>query len=333
MRKYVPVLSILVVGFGFGILAHQVASSLALQLPGGDSTATDPSAPAATELVSLSANTTAPDGAMATGTPATPPADAAKPADVATPAPTRPEDLLAVIRDNPGTPQAAEAVSRLAAIYREEGKERKALTVELEGGNAETRQGIAAQIDTLNQRMFDSNTALSPAETYVVNPGDSLSKIGRQYQIAPQLIMKLNGLKNDLIRVGQSLKVVKGPFWVKVDKSDFRLTVYLGDEAFKEYPIGLGIDGSTPLGEYVVQSKVSKPTWYDQGAAYDFGDPSNPLGTRWIAFKGPYGIHGTWEDDSIGKEKSRGCVRMYNRDVEEVFDLLVTDCSKIVIEK
>ena len=34
------------------------------------------------------------------------------------------------------------------------------------------------------------------------------------------------------------------------------------------------------------------------------------------------GIHGTWDDDSIGKRESAGCVRMHNKDVEEVFALV-----------
>ena len=50
---------------------------------------------------------------------------------------------------------------------------------------------------------------------------------------------------------------------------------------------------------------------------------SNPLGTRWLGLshKG-YGIHGTNRPDSIGKNASHGCIRMRNREVEELFKLV-----------
>ena len=60
-------------------------------------------------------------------------------------------------------------------------------------------------------------------------------------------------------------------------------------------------------------------------------DPKNPLGERWIGFYGEYGIHGTVEPESVGKRVSLGCVRMYEADVEEVFDLVVTGDSQVEV--
>jgi hypothetical protein len=62
-------------------------------------------------------------------------------------------------------------------------------------------------------------------------------------------------------------------------------------------------------------------------------DPEYPLGKpgRWIGLEGVfgnalgthgYGIHGTNEPDSIGKQESLGCVRMLNKDVEELWYLM-----------
>ena len=59
-----------------------------------------------------------------------------------------------------------------------------------------------------------------------------------------------------------------------------------------------------------------------------FGDPENPLGTRWIAWRASdgtnsgLGFHGTKEPDSVGQDLSQGCVRMLNRDVEELYEIL-----------
>jgi lipoprotein-anchoring transpeptidase ErfK/SrfK len=62
------------------------------------------------------------------------------------------------------------------------------------------------------------------------------------------------------------------------------------------------------------------------------GDPQNPLGERWIDIGDSYGIHGTIDPASVGKNESRGCVRMLNSDVEEVYDFLVIG-SEVTIER
>jgi hypothetical protein len=47
------------------------------------------------------------------------------------------------------------------------------------------------------------------------------------------------------------------------------------------------------------------------------------LGTRWLglSLKG-FGIHGTNVPSSIGRKASHGCIRMRNRDIEELFELI-----------
>jgi lipoprotein-anchoring transpeptidase ErfK/SrfK len=47
-------------------------------------------------------------------------------------------------------------------------------------------------------------------------------------------------------------------------------------------------------------------------------------------FKG-YGIHGTVDPASIGKQASMGCVRMSDADVELVYEFLTEPNSTIVI--
>ena len=49
----------------------------------------------------------------------------------------------------------------------------------------------------------------------------------------------------------------------------------------------------------------------------------NPIGTRWLGLnrKG-YGIHGTNEPGSIGKAASHGCIRLRNRDMEQLFRMV-----------
>jgi len=61
-------------------------------------------------------------------------------------------------------------------------------------------------------------------------------------------------------------------------------------------------------------------------------DPENPLGEHWIDIGDSFGIHGTNEPDSIGKAESKGCIRMKNEEVAELYDFLVVG-SEVKIER
>lgn len=180
-------------------------------------------------------------------------------------------------------------------------------------------------------------------ERYVIQTGDSLGKIAKAYKISDDLLARINNLRNkNLIRAGQAIKVVKGPFRVVVDSSDYTMGVYLGDTFVRQFPVGLGSDASTPHGEWEVSTKLMNPTYYPPrgGQIVAADDPENPLGERWIGLHGiageavgqlRYGIHGTNEPDSIGKSVSLGCIRMHNEDVEVVYDCLVEKYSTVVV--
>lgn len=161
-------------------------------------------------------------------------------------------------------------------------------------------------------------------EPYTVQPGDMLSRIGRQYDVPWEYLVRLNRVDPRRIRPGKKLKVVRGPFHATVDLSDFELTVHTSDMFAKRYQVGIGRDGSTPRGRFTVLGKVKYPQYTDPVTreVIDGHDPANPLGDRWIDLGDSYGIHGTIEPESIGRAASRGCIRMHNADVAEVFDML-----------
>jgi len=192
-----------------------------------------------------------------------------------------------------------------------------------------------------SSRVFEQDPLV---RRYIVQPGDSLGKIATRNRVTAGLLARINQIRNvNLIRAGQTLKVVKGPFHAVVDRREFTLDVYLGDVFVKQYRVGLGVDGSTPSGKWQVAVKLVNPTYYPPrgGDILTADDPRNPLGERWIGLTGVggealrqerYGIHGTIEPDSIGKEASLGCIRLYNEDVEFLYDLLVTKHSTVTVE-
>ena len=165
---------------------------------------------------------------------------------------------------------------------------------------------------------------------YEIAPGDQLRKVATQYKITWEYLAKLNRIDPKRIRPGQKLKVIKGPFSAFVDLSDFTLTIHAHGYFVKRYAIGTGKDHSTPTGKFQVKDKLVDPTYYGPDGVIANDDPTNPLGERWIDIGDSYGIHGTIEPASIGKAESKGCVRMLNEHVAEVYDLLGVG-SEVVI--
>jgi|GEM_PF-6689527 len=87
----------------------------------------------------------------------------------------------------------------------------------------------------------------------------------------------------------------------------------------------------TPTGSFKVVVRVPNPTYSRRGKVIGPGT-SNPVGTRWLGLsKKHYGIHGTNVPSSIGHAASHG-IRMRNRDVEELFELVRAERGVVTAE-
>ena len=110
---------------------------------------------------------------------------------------------------------------------------------------------------------------------------------------------------------------------IVVSIPDRKLAVMEGDRIVRIFETAVGAPKSpSPTGVYQIVSHIADPTWYSKGKIVPPGK-SNPLGTRWLGLsrKG-YGIHGTNRPSSIGHNASHGCIRMRNREVEELFKMV-----------
>ncbi len=102
-----------------------------------------------------------------------------------------------------------------------------------------------------------------------------------------------------------------------------KIALVADGKVVKIYAVAVGKASTpTPSGSFHIASHVVNPTYSHAGKVVQPG-PSNPVGTRWmsIGYKG-YGIHGTNRPDSIGQAGSHGCIRLRNRDAEELFELV-----------
>jgi len=110
---------------------------------------------------------------------------------------------------------------------------------------------------------------------------------------------------------------------VVVSIPDRKLAVMEDDRIVRVFDTAVGAPKSpSPTGTYTIINSITDPTWYTKGKIVGPGK-CNPLGTRWLglSLKG-YGIHGTNVPSSIGRNASHGCIRMRNRDVEELFKMV-----------
>ena len=120
------------------------------------------------------------------------------------------------------------------------------------------------------------------------------------------------------------------------------LSLYEDDKKIAIYPLGLGkVSTPTPTGYYKIRTKEVNPPWINPAhPEYEVpSGPNNPLGYRWMQIQGNYGIHGTNRPDSIGHYVSNGCVRMLEKNVEELFDKVSIGTpveityNRVVVEK
>ncbi len=229
------------------------------------------------------------------------------------------------------------ATLKAAAMYESAGDYRKARgrylsALEKYPASRDTAK-IQESIDDLNIKII-----LSPAETpdsfrYEVKKGDTISRISREFRNTTELIMRANGLKDTSIVPGEKLKINRSRFSIWVSKSSNLLALKSDGVTIKVYWVSTGRNNSTPAGNFSVTTRIVDPPWYKDNKVIPSGSPENILGTRWMGIsKKSYGIHGTTEPQSIGKQATAGCVRMRNTDVEELFALAPVGTEVTIVE-
>ena len=178
-------------------------------------------------------------------------------------------------------------------------------------------------------------------------------------RVPHQIILKINRLATARqIQAGKRYKLIRGPFHAVIYKSRFVMDVYLQDTFVKRYRVCIGAPKTpTPKGYFRVAwsgvggGKTTGSAYYPPvGAGLPTsgiapGQPGYPLGKKGyniklhgISEKGTdidtadgYAVHGTNDPSSIGKMVSLGCVRLAEKDIEEVYAMLYERWSTVTI--
>jgi lipoprotein-anchoring transpeptidase ErfK/SrfK len=110
-----------------------------------------------------------------------------------------------------------------------------------------------------------------------------------------------------------------------------RLYLVISEGKALSYPVGVGRAGKQWTGVSYIASKHVRPAWSPPAeirrdrphlpAVIPAGSPSNPMGAAALVLgTDEYAIHGTNAPSSIGGFVSYGCIRMYNKDVLDLYD-------------
>lgn len=221
------------------------------------------------------------------------------------------------------------------------------------------RRVIRDRLATLNEELLFSPRIVDGdplVARYTISAGDSLARITARENLNVdwRLLQRVNRISDPRrIRVGQTIKLVQGPFFARISKSDYRLDIYAGDPDnsadpglyIRSFKVGLGQYGSTPTGAWIVRknSKLINPPWTNPqtGKHYSADNPENPIGEHWIGLEGTddntaalagYGLHGTIDPNSIGTQASMGCVRLDGEEIKLLYEMLVEGVSRVTIE-
>lgn len=126
-----------------------------------------------------------------------------------------------------------------------------------------------------------------------------------------------------------------GGDFIIINKSTNQLAYYSNSKLVRTFKVGTGRQPSyTPEGKFKIVNKIKNRPYYSGNIPG--GDPRNPLGNRWLGINArgtwgtTYAIHGNNNPSSIGGYVSAGCVRMYDEEVEWLFNQVQVNTPVII---
>ena len=158
-------------------------------------------------------------------------------------------------------------------------------------------------------------------------------------------------LPEDFLPVELALKVVLAPGEIHVDPVTYRLYWTLPDNRAIRYTVGVGRAGLYHDGVFMMKVKKEWPSWTPTQAMiardasyarWQDGMPggiNNPLGARALYLFDANGrdtylrIHGTNQQQTIGRSVSNGCARLTNEHIVDLYDRVPVETRVVLHPK
>jgi lipoprotein-anchoring transpeptidase ErfK/SrfK len=126
-----------------------------------------------------------------------------------------------------------------------------------------------------------------------------------------------------------------------IDTPHTYLYLILGHGKAIRYGIGVGREGFTWSGTERISKMKEWPDWFPPAEMIErqpylprmmAGGPGNPLGARALYLGHTlYRIHGTNQPSTIGKTVSSGCIRLLNKDIEDLYSRVQVGSRVVVL--
>jgi len=194
-------------------------------------------------------------------------------------------------------------------------------------------------------------TVIGWTSQHVISEGETLLDIARYYELGwneieilypdidpwvPDAGTELEIPVRWILPPGESEGIV-------INIPELRLYRFIpGTNIVETYPVGIGTEEyQTPLGEFQVVEREEDPVWTVPPSLrekYQFVSmppgPRNPLGKYWLGLSAKHiGIHGTNFPWAVGRQVSRGCIRLYPEHIERLYpEVAVGTRVKIIYE-
>jgi lipoprotein-anchoring transpeptidase ErfK/SrfK len=201
-------------------------------------------------------------------------------------------------------------------------------------GNPERVQGyLGTIVNSINRYPEDAYVDVTSGKPVIVKAKDGRNTPMDQLQKDTDAALTTSS-RTVNVQVGRTPAALTDAAFGKmiiVNINEHKLSLYNRDKVLVEYPVACGSpEWPSPPGAWKVVQKEKNPSWSNPGSSWAVGmpasigpGPGNPLGTRALATSATgVLIHGTPSSWSIGTNVSHGCIRMYMKDVEALFEMV-----------
>lgn len=195
-----------------------------------------------------------------------------------------------------------------------------------------------AEVDRLLSQLagsviYSTEPRLEPP--YMVQAGERLETIAKQYDVPWQLLAKINGITSaDQMQPGQKIKVLRGPFSAVIDMSKKTLTLMLDRRYAGKFSLDIDSNVTVEAGHWEVKQKLLTPG----NASLPGTGPTTISDERSLMLSSASGsthqvavLRGTSSSSPLAEPAGR-ILRLKPSDAEDVFDIL-SQGSKVVIRR
>lgn len=194
------------------------------------------------------------------------------------------------------------------------------------GLSSEQYQRVGSLMDQLaGTVIYSTKSYIQPV--HEVRENETLESIAASFQLPVDFLARVNGLEATYEPVvGESLKVLQGPFRAVINASSGDLTLFLGDYYAGRFLVQLGDDVPRSSGEFEVIEKSDGREFFDRSSGYRVAkdDPANPYGHRWIGLRGEQVTAGHNVGIHVANENApnAGCFRVSPVDADDLSAIL-----------